>query len=320
MGLLRDRFYWMLLVLFVAVTLCSTSVFLLHRPYSGSIRKSTGEHIARMRLTDAVTGKQVIIPSKRITFIFYYNFASPQNLQDVSYACYLAKTAHRADVDFIVITGGHIPDLEEMRRTGTLPFPLIVDSSFSIARQLTVPQDVDRSFVVGQDGALLFAPANEAFSPEDIRELFERFTTGRITYGSGPPAANDLVGKPFPNIGVSEIHTRVKTSLFEVASPGQSDYLVFTASCPACMLEGTLRRFKPDFQSVGTIPIITSRVPEIELRHMVEESRISSPIYMAQEEVPGFESIYFDSGALEASVLRVHTNRAGMITKVEPLQ
>lgn len=320
MKLFSGKAYWILLILFAVITLCSAAIVVFRRPYSGNILKSTGTQLSMMRLTDGVTGQAVTVPSKRITFILYYNFASPQSLQDVAYASYLVKKEHPVDIDFVVITGGHIPDLEEMRRTGALPFPLIIDSSFSLGRQLTVPHDVDRSFVVGQDGRVLFAPPNGAFSPEDIRELFERFTAGRITYGPGPPAAVDLVGKTFPNIKVSEIHTHAVAPLFEVASPGGSDYLIFTASCPACMLQGTLGKLKPELQSKNVIPIITSRVPEIELRHVIEQFHISAPLYIAEEEVPGFENVYFDSGALEGAVLRVHTNQAGMIVKVEPIQ
>jgi hypothetical protein len=314
-----NRIYWVLFIVFTGVALYSSSIILLHRPYSGSVHRATGGKLLPLRLTDYITGEQIELPNQAINFILYYNFSSPQNLQNVAYAGYLMHKAQPTNVNFVVITGSHNADFEEMRRSGALPFPLVVDSSFSIARQLRVPQDADRSFIVGKDGAFLFAPPNGAFSPEDMRELFERYTQGKITYGDGPPAAAELVGKPFPNIAVKEIHTGAKALLFEVAPPARSNYLVFTASCPACMIEGTLGRLKSEFQP-DTVPVITSRVPEIELRHMAENFHITSPIYIAEGEIPGFENIYYDSGALEAPVLRIRTNPKGLVLNVEPIQ
>lgn len=315
----RGRSYWVLLAVLLIVTLASSMSLYLRRPYSGSIKQSTGRKISTLSLKDEITGNKVVIPSKRLTFLFYYNLSSPQNLQDITYAAYLLKTQHPNDVDFVVVTGGHFQQLEQMRREKILPFPLIVDSSFSIARQLTIPKTADRSFVIRQDGALLFAPQKEAFGPEDIRELYELYARGNITYSSGPPSANAIIGRPFPNILLKELHTNRESHLFDIASPGDSQLLVFTASCPACTLESFLRGWKGDFRSAKTIPIITSRVPEIELRQIISDSGISSPIYIAQSEIQGIEDLYFDFGAKEGSVLLISTDKSGITQRVEAL-
>lgn len=315
----RGRLYWMLLVVLLIVTFASSMTIYLRRPYSGPIKQSTGRKIGILSLKDEITGDKVTIPSKRLTFLFYYNVSSPQNLQDITYAAYLLKTQHSNDVDFIVVTGGHFQQLEQMRREKILPFPLVVDSSFSIARQLTIPKTADRSFVIRQDGALLFAPQKEAFGPEDIRELYELYTRGNITYSLGPPSANEIVGKPFPNIRVKELHTNRESRLFDIAQPGDSQLLVFTASCPACTLESFLRGWKGEFRSAKTIPIVTSRVPEIELRQIISDSGISSPIYIAQSEIQGIEDLYFDFGAKEGSVLLISTDNSGITQHVEAL-
>jgi peroxiredoxin len=315
----RGRLYWMLLVVLLVVTFASSMSIYFRRPYSGSIEQSTGRKISTLSVKDEITGDKVVIPSKRLTFLFYYNLSSPQNLQDITYAAYLLKTQHPNDVDFVVVTGGHFQQLEQMRREKILPFPLIVDSSFSIARQLTIPNTADRSFIIRQDGTLLFAPQKEAFGPEDIRELYELYTHGNITYASGPPSANEIIGKPFPNILLKELHTNRQSRLFDIASPGDSQLLIFTASCPACTLESFLRGWKGEFRAAKTIPIITSRVPEIELRQIISNSGISSPIYMAQSEIQGIEDLYFDFGAKEGSVLLISTNKSGVTQRVEAL-
>jgi peroxiredoxin len=319
MHLFRGRVYWVFLVILLFVALGSSLSVYLHRPYTGSIRQSTGRKISPLFLKDTITGEAVSLPSKRLTFLFYYNISSPQNLQNITYAAYLMKARHSKDIDFVIVTGGHFQSLEQMRREGTLPFPLVIDSSFSIARQLTIPKTADRSFVIRQDGTLLFAPQKEAFGPEDIRELYELYTKGHIEYASGPPSAKQIIGKPFPNIFVKELHTNQESRLFDIAVPGDSQLLVFTAACPACTLETYLHGWKGEYRSAKTIPVITSRVPEIELRQIISETGISSPIYIAESELNGIENLYFDFGAEEGSVLLININKAGITRRVEPL-
>jgi len=79
-------------------------------------------------------------------------------------------------------------------------------------------------------------------------------------------------------------------------------------NCLACLgprnqhtLESFLRGWKGEFRSAKVIPIVTSRVPEIELRQIISESGISSPIYIAQAEIRGIEDLYFDFGRAEGT-------------------
>lgn len=319
MTFLGSRTYWLILVGLLFLVAISGTVGFLHRPYKGPITQLTNKYISAMQLKDYVTNESVNIPGKHKLLLFYYNAASLQNLQNITYAAQLINKYHPPDIDILVITGMHFSELETMRRSGFLPFPLVVDSSFAVARELTVPTDSDRSFVVDTDGRLLFAPKYEAFHPEDIRELYERFTKGQITYSIGPPIAANAIGKSFPNLRVKEVHGNKQLMLFDVAKPVDTSYLVFTAACPACTLDTILRRMKTNIENQNVVAIITSRVPEVELLQVIERADVSKPIYLALDEMADLEDVYYDFGASEGSVLLIKTDHYGKIIAVEPL-
>lgn len=319
MNFLGSRAYWLTFVGLLLLAVVSGTVGFFHRPYRGPITQLTNQYTSPMQLRDYVTNEVVNIPGNHKTLLFYYNAASLQNLQNITYAAQLINKYHPRDIDIVVITGMHFSELETMRRSGLLPFPLVVDSSFAVARQLTVPSDSDRSFVVDTNGHLLFAPKYEAFHPEDIRELYERFTKGQITYSIGPPIARNAIGKSFPNLRVKEMHSNKQFLLFDVIKPADASYLVFTAACPACTLDTILKRMKANIESQNVVAIVTSRVPEVELQQVIERAGVSKSIYLALDEMADLEDIYYDFGALEGSVLLIKTDHYGKISAVEPL-
>lgn len=315
------KLYWIWLLATCGVVASSATVILTARKaYTGAATVVTGENVSGILARDLVTGTKVNIPSSDTEFVFYYNHWSPENLQALKYASYLVRKGLAPGVSFVAITSGDSRELEEMRRSGELAFPLVGDAQYSIARRLTVPREVNRSFVLSSTGKILFGPPNGSFREENIQELVERFTSGSVQYPPRPPSARALLGKDFPNIKVQQISTGRTGPIFSFAPPDVGrTYFVFSAACAACTLSSGLDRLGPALKHSQAVAIITSRVPDVELRQLTEKLGISGSVYLALQEISGLENLYFGLGPREGSIVIIQVSITGLVKSVKEL-
>lgn len=315
----RKKFYWIwLLVMFGVVALSATVILTKAKPYTGAATVVTGDNISGILARDLVTGAKISIPSHGTEFIFYYNYWSPNDLQALNFASYLMRNGLAPRVSFVAITAGRSPELEKMRRSGELAFPLVDDPQYSIAQRLTVPQKVNRFFVISPTGKILFGPPNGSVSSENIQELVELFTSGRIQYPPPSPSARALLGKYFPNIRVQQISTGRTGRIFAFAPPAAGRrYIVFSAACAACSVSGGLSKMQPTLKQSQAVAIITSRVPGVELRQLTEELGLTGQIYLAQQEITGLENLYFGLGPREGAIVIARVNSKGLVKSVK---
>ncbi|MBV9763048.1 MAG: hypothetical protein JO340_20975 [Acidobacteriaceae bacterium] len=305
-----------LLGLIIWIDLHYFNRFLFARPYQGIGTVLPGETIRAISGVDVIDGHRVSLPSNHLNFLLYFNNATPQNVQKVLYASYLIRKYHAPDVTFAIVTGGHFQDLEELRRNGDIRLPIINDDTFVIAHTLTVPRSQDSLFIFDRRGSVLFASPEGAFESEDLREFYERYELGRIEYRN--VASESFIaapGAPFPDLAVREIWSRREGPLSSFTERGKTQYIVFTARCPACALRNLLVQIA-DNKRGGAVPVFSSSFPEPVIREYATQLHIAHPLYLAKSELTGFEDLYFQNVSSAEQGLLVATNAKGLITSI----
>ncbi|TAM83433.1 MAG: hypothetical protein EPN47_04805 [Acidobacteria bacterium] len=290
------------------------------RPYQGAETIGIGSTLPNFRCHDLLTGKAVHLRDRRLNFLIYFNNATPQNIQNAVFAEFLYRKYGAKELSFVIITGGHFNDLENLRREAEITFPLVNDASLEIARALTIPRQKDGLFVYRQDGKILFSTPTGFFEPEDLRELYERYSMGNITYFQPGQDITARVGSFFPNVRVREILSQREGTLDKFARPGMSEYVVFTAQCPIC----AIRRFLIEVHELEErhdriVPLFSSSFPEPLVRRLAGEIGISQPLYIAEDQITGFEELYFGQSTSAIGGLEIQTDRNRIITDISPV-
>lgn len=288
------------------------------RPYLGDDMLTAGEVLGPTSVR-GVSGEQVNIPSTPFNFVLYVNKVNFKDLQKIQYADYLAKHDSLKKVTFYVLTAGTSPELREMRASGAISIPLIEDSSYSISRRLRLSSNRNASFVVDQTGKILFSTSS-VLLPEDLRELYEQYTFGKINYDDLSASQLQTVGSRFPDLRVREVSSGREFDLKSLSSPGTGSlYWVFAADCPVCSLSGVLSQLSDPSVPPNIIPIFSSRLPVTILKEEAQTSHVTHPLYVAKSEITGFESLYFSRSRSSVTSFLVRTNAEGRVTRIDSI-
>jgi hypothetical protein len=289
------------------------------RPYSGDDMATAGEVIGPASARDAVTGAQVNIPTTPFNFVLYVNKVNFKDLQKIQYADYLAKHDSLKKVTFYVLTAGTSPELREMRTSRAISIPLIEDSSYLVARRLRLSSNRNASFLVDQTGRILFSTSS-VLLPEDLRELYEQYTFGKINYDDLSASQLQTVGSRFPDLKVREVSSGREFDLRSLSGSREGSlYWVFAADCPVCSLTGVLSQLSDPSVPPSIVPIFSSRLPVTVLQEEARASHITHPLYIATSEITGFESLYFSRSRSSVTSFLVRTDGEGRITRIDPI-
>jgi hypothetical protein len=309
-------FYSLLVLLFM-----TTIYNVLHRPrpYTGDDMATTGDVIGTVSARDTISGQDIEIPKAPFSILLYLNKASFKDLQKIQYADYLAKHDSTGKVAFYVVTAGTSAELRQMRAAQDVSIPLVEDGTYSISRQLRLASSRNGSFVMDQGGRILFSTAS-VLLPEDMRELYEEYTFGKISYDDLSASQLQTVGSHFPDLKVREVKSGREVDLKSISGPGSDSlYWVFAADCPVCSLGGVLTQLSDPSLPQNIIPIFSARLPLTVLKEEIETSHIAHPLYLATSEISGFESLYFSRSRSTVTSFLVHANAEGIITRIDPI-
>jgi peroxiredoxin len=278
-----------------------------------------GDVVELASFHDAVNKREVKIPSAPFNFVLYFNKVNFKDLQKVEYADYLAKHDSLGKVAFYVVTAGTSKELREMRASDAISIPLLEDSSYLISQRLRVSNNRNASFVVDRTGRILFSTSS-VLLPEDIRELYEQYTYGKINYDDPSASQLQTTGSHFPDLRVTEVSSGKEFDLKSLSNSGKGSlYWVFAADCPVCSLSGVLSQLSDPSVPQSIIPIFSSRLPVTVLREEAQTSHITHPLYIANSEITGFESLYFSHSRSSVTSFLVRTDAEGVVTRIDTI-
>ncbi|HEV2991122.1 MAG TPA: hypothetical protein VG759_21970 [Candidatus Angelobacter sp.] len=250
----------------------------------------TGDTIGPLTVRDVAGKSRALFPAKT-NFVLYYGKATAKSLQNATYAGFLARRNDNPSISFVIAANKSFQAYQDLYSTATQDLFLVHDEEAEIANRLGLASADSGSAILDQDGKVLFG-APGLLDPEDLRQLYERYSRGKIDYSIASQSSTALVGKAIPAVQVREIHSGKVSTFSEVAKTDSAEYWVFTANCPVCSLRSffeALAQYRPQHP---VIPVFSSRLPLPVLLQVAKENRYDGPIYIAETEISGFEDIY----------------------------
>jgi len=280
----------------------------------------TGDSIKPLIVQDVAGKSRTLFPAKT-NFVIYYGKTTAKSLQNATYAGFLARRNDNPSVSFVIAANQSFQDYKDLYSTTAQDLFLVHDREAEISDTLGLSPADSGAAILDQNGKVLFSVPG-FLDPEDLRQLYERYSRGRIDYSVASQASAALVGKAIPAIQVREIHSDQSLTFSQIAKADSAEYWVFTANCPVCSLRSffeALAQYHPQHQ---VIPVFSSRLPLPVLREIAKENHYEGPIYIAETEISGFEDIYNNQAVSDfISIVKVDShNRIVSAVAVSPFQ
>jgi len=280
----------------------------------------TGDAIKPLTVRDVAGKSRALFPAKT-NFVLYYGKATAKSLQNATYAGFLARRNANPSISFVIAATQSFQDYKDLYSTTAQDLFLVHDQEAEIADRLGLSSADSGSAILDQNGKVLFGVPG-LLDPEDLRQLYERYSRGKIDYSVASQSSAALIGKAIPAIQIREIHSDKASTFSEIAKTDSAEYWVFTANCPVCSLRSffeALVQYHPQHQ---VIPVFSSRLPLPVLREIAKENRYEGPIYIAETEISGFEDIYNNQAVSDfISIVKVDShNRIVSAIAVSPFE
>lgn len=280
----------------------------------------TGDSVGPLTLHDIAGKSRALFPAKT-NFVLYYGKATAKSLQNATYAGFLARRNNNPSVSFVIAATQSFQDYKDLYSTTAQDLFLVHDQEAEIADRLGLSSADSGSAILDQNGKVLFGVPG-LLDPEDLRQLYERYSRGKIDYSVASQSSAALIGKAIPAVQIREIHSDKASTFSEIAKTDSAEYWVFTANCPVCSLRSffeALAQYHPQHQ---VIPVFSSRLPLPVLREIAKENRYEGPIYIAETEISGFEDIYNNQAVSDfISIVKIDShNRIVSAVAVSPFE
>jgi hypothetical protein len=219
---------------------------------------------------------------------------------------FLARRMQRADVATAVITtsswGANGP-------TDDAPPPspsrrLFVDDGTltGLLAELSPSLGAERVWLISPDDRLDLALAADVLQDDELRQVLEKGVLGEV---SGPETADApalAAGDAFPAVPLQDVHRGEEV---ELSALPQRRFVFFTAACTACSLSAHLDRLTELQAGTGgeVAAVFSSRFAISEVIREAAFHRITSPLYVALDELQGLEDLYYSRGLIGDAVV-----------------
>lgn len=223
----------------------------------------------------------------------------------------------------LLITSGLLPEIQQLLRDNLISFPVINDAEGQLAKRLGLESGESGTFFFDKSGLCGFATRQQA-NPNDLRQLL---TAVGITDPTGNDSADRFPlskGKPLPSLSLLDARSLKRVTTEQLSRAEDQVWIFFIADCFACGAPSPghyLKQFKywrEAAKDLVTEPAIV--FDSAFLRHDVitelEHLGISSPAYVANEDLSAFSHLLLAKGRRTDQPVIVRTNRSRIITNI----
>ncbi len=276
-------------------------------PFSGMT--ITGETID----TDFIHGKWALI--------FYFERYPVTDF--LRYCEVLSQKYGSSGLQPVGITRVVTKELEHLLDNQPISYPVIVDSKNHLRNLLHFRYHRYGLLFVDPSGVIRLS-LNRLMTPNDLRQLVERYLVGSINY----EIEQDWVIKlqpgdllpPYRLIDVKR-GTRLTLQDLELIS---STIIFFTAHCPSCRLPEYLHQLammerSASLEAQRLYFIFSRRFSLRELIDQMEDLTVTLDIYLAEEEFEVLGSPYVTRAPAWAEVIVIMTDENSRVRAIEPL-
>jgi hypothetical protein len=180
-------------------------------------------------------------------------------------------------------------------------------------------------FIVDTYGKVVFS--SDLAEPQDIRQLNEKFLTGKVTYPStSHPDVSHLVGEQFSAFPVVRLSDGAHVEMYSDGGDAPKRLLVLTARCPDCSLDGLLEASSllkaSSALSVSGSPLsilFSSRFAQWQIKELESRYKIDTTSYQATASIPGIEDLATLSVFVPSDACLITLSSKNTIVSIKPL-
>lgn len=186
---------------------------------------------------------------------------------------------------------------------------------------------IRRGYLFGEQRIVFISPekrvafANSFARPNDLRQLFDKFI----------PRAQSAVELRAKAIAPGDVLPAIAMTPLTASSPpaGPATYVIFGGKCGSCVLTSYTLLFSSTERDVlrqataAGAPVslvFSSLLPSRGVRERLEELKIQSPAFIAEEPMRGIEGDYSETRLSESDVVVITTDAGNHVVSVDPFE
>ncbi len=308
----QDFFAYLLIVIFAAAGVsCS----------EGKITYKNGDKIREAILRNRDNSELVLEGGNFNVVLFMKYFDSDPTL--VKYVNRIYRDKYKElGLHIFLITNSINRDISALVKEQDISFPVLPFSkNRNTLRKFIDPEDNEKALII-IDPDMKLESIYYFFKEDDIRQLFEKYMMGDITYGSDKKMDKLQVGDSFPVVSITHIGGSVKTPITNTSEPAPQLWFMFSSKCVACALNNYLLQYKllesklSEKLKISKFLIFSHFFQKGQIAEQIKFYKIVTPVYLALEDIPGFESGYYKNVSADNIIVAL-TDRKNNIVYFE---
>lgn len=173
-------------------------------------------------------------------------------------------------------------------------------------------------WLLAPDDRLDLHLAVASFQDDELRQVLEKGVLGEVGGAEGTRAVALSIDDPFPAVRVREVAT---DDVVDLAQLTARYFVFFTAECTGCSLSAQLEMLAEATASPAAgelAAVFSSRFGHAEVAREAALHHVIAPLYVAVDELPGIEDLYYSKGLFADAV--VAERSGGRVASLQPLR
>lgn len=230
-----------------------------------------------------------------------------------------------AGLNILVLAHSIDKNINSIKNEHDISFPVLpLYKNKRVLQRFIDTGDSDRALII-ISREMIVESIYYFFAEEDIRQLLEKYLTGTITYSSDIKIKKMELGETFPEVSITQLNQVEGKTVTNSSQKAPHLWFMFSSKCVTCALKNYLLQYKlleKKLHEKIEIPaglLFSHFFQKEQIIDQIKSYKISTGVYLAGEEIKGFESGYYKNVTLD-NIVVVLTDKANTILYMESLQ
>lgn len=223
----------------------------------------------------------------------------------------------------VLITNSKNDKIEDLIKKYNVSFPVLpLNKNRDILQKFFDTELSDRALII-INPEMKLESIYYFFKEEDVRQLFEKYLTGTISYSNDIKIDKLAVGNSFPEVNIIKLGLTMDRSETNTSKHSPQLWFLFSSKCVTCALKNYLLQYKLIENKLSgklQVPkglIFSQYFQEDEILEKIKFYKIETKVYLSAEEIAGFESEYYQNAA-EDNIVVVLTDKQNIMIYIDP--
>lgn len=228
------------------------------------------------------------------------------------------------ELNILLVAHSINKNIDSIKSEHDISFPVLpLDKNKKVLQRFIDIGDSDRALIM-INREMILESIYYFFTEDDIRQLLEKYLTGTITYSSDIKIKKMEVGETFPEVSITQLNQMEGKTVTNSTQKAPHLWFMFSSKCVTCALKNYLLQYKlleKKLHEKVKIPaglLFSHFFQEEQIIDQIKSYKISTGVYLAGEEIKGFESGYYKNASLD-NIVVVLTDKINTIIYMESL-